>query len=180
MASAIASAASRADHGEIGLASPPTGGEGEHRIAIAHGVRRHDRLGESIIGHHRHPRHLRFCQTCVGRDDADRRVFAGTRRGRAERPTRSSLRRSASDAVAVRTPATICPRQRIDDVANRVDGDDRRNDQPAWATQNAALPRPPFIAIVVRQPPILPTVAPAPAPTFPSATGPDEAALAAA
>ena len=112
----------------------------------------------------------------VGGDQADRRVLAGARRGAAaeRRRIRSSLRTSASDLPSsVRTPATTCP------VCGSMMS-------PTALTATIAATTRPFGSVIAAEPsaalhraaqPILPTVAPAPAPTLPSATGPVVAAV---
>ena len=101
-----------ADDRDVRLALPASGGEREHRVAIAGRVRRGDRAREAIVGHQRHAIDVGLGQPGVGGDEADRRVLAGARRPRAwpSSPLRSSLRTSASDLPsAVRTPATTWP-----------------------------------------------------------------------
>ena len=111
----------------------------------------------------------------VGGDDADRRVLAGRAAAASVPPARRILRASASCAVGdSRTPATTVPGRRIDDVADGVDGDDGRDDEPVRQRDRRGADA--RLSSTCPAPPNLPTVAPAPAPTLPSC---DRAAVAA-
>ena len=168
----------RADDGHVGLRRPIVPVASEKIVSPSPGVC--DGViarAIAVVRHLRHLLRLDFRQRRVRGDDADRRVLAGTRRSRPA-PPRSSLRTSASVPSGLRAPATTLPDVRIDDVADGVHRDDGGDDESVRQT-DAALPIPAFIGIrgvradplCSATPPILPTVAPAPAPTLPSATG---------
>ena len=131
-----------------------------------------DRSRQAIVGHQRHAAGLGLRESGVGGDDSNRRVRAGVQ---AHSPTASadriSRRASASRLPSsVRTPATTAP------VAGSMMSPTAFTATSAATTRPfgnaiAAVPTPAFIARS-RFPASLPTVAPAPAPMFPSATGP--------
>ena len=173
----MASAASAPMVSRIGWSLARAGREREDRVAVARGVRRHDRAGEAVMSHLRDSRRLRLGQRGVGGDDADGGVLQGLGRRQFElagleaaahvRQTLAVFRAHAGDDLPV-AGSTMSPRALTATIAATT--------RP-FGRVMAALPMPPFIAR--SRPPILPTVAPAPAPTFPSATGPSVAAFAA-
>ena len=74
---------------------------------------------------------LRLGQLRVGGDEADRRVLAGTRRAASCRRRAGSCARRRTCRPGLRTPATTLPVRGIDDVADRIDGDDGGDDEAA-------------------------------------------------
>ena len=166
MASAITSAASAPICADIGLAGPPPGGQREHRVAVARRVRRDDRAREAVVRHLRHAVDAR--PWSVSRWSRPRRWSCSRRgRGAGARSRRAAAAGVGQRAVGAAHAGDDLAGGGIDDVAHRVDRDDRGDDRARWARAiggaDARLHRRPG-------PPDLPTVAPAPAPTLPSAT----------
>ena len=113
-------------------------------------------------------RRLTLVSLALVATSADGRVLAGARRRRAAAARRCAAacaRRPAPCRPRVRTPATTWPVAGSIDVADGVDGDDRGDDQAVGQGDR----RPSRARLSSTGPwPILPTVAPAPAPTLPS------------
>ena len=147
-----------------------SGRQREDRVAVADRVRGHDRAGEAVLRHLRDLRGLRLGQLAHWwrrRRGWCSAIGSWLRTHGCRRASSRGRRRSRLAVLGSRAGDDL-PGRRIDDVAARVDGDERGDDE-AVGQRDRALPMPPFIARFM--PAILPTVAPAPAPTLPSATG---------
>ena len=124
-----------------------------------------DRSSAAVVRHLGHFRRLRFRECDVGRDDSKRRVATDGRRRRAAR---------TQDGARVGGPRPSGVRTRDDFAVDGSMASPTALTATIAATMvpsgivRAALPRPLFIARAL--PAVLPIVAPAPAPTFPSGT----------
>ena len=141
--------AERADQRRRRAPAARAGREGEDDIAVAHRVDRVDAAREAVVRHLRDLARLGLGQHRVGRDDPDRRRRAG---GAARLEPRRHLAAPERAHRADELPAVGGARAgddaagaRIDDVADRVDGDERGDRDAADLDRrraDAALHRP--------------------------------------
>jgi len=91
---------------------------GEHGVAVERSVHGADRASQSVLRRHRKPPCLRFCEYCIGRDDADRGVAGGMAFG-AQGKRRRRKRRRPSEAVDCARISDL-PSNSIDATPTRV------------------------------------------------------------
>ena len=163
----------RAKLQDVSLRVVAAGGEREDGVAVHRRVHRPDRARQPRLRDHGEPVRLLFAQHRVRGDDSDRAVLRGERRQRRLFAQNIDRATRTSPGLSPRGPATICavsgsttsPQQLTTTSAPMVIPE---------AVVSAAVPMPPFSARSM--PSALPTVAPVPAPTLPSAITPVVAA----